>query len=259
MAAPIMTSAPILYSKAFALRLGAVAVLAVLWQTASYVSPGEGRIVPSLWAILTALFVLIAEPSTYAHIFITTSEIVAAILLGTGAAAAVLLISTRSATLVGGLAALLYWLAPTPKIIFFPVALGLFGVDYGSKIAIGALSVFFPVALSLLIAVRQIPIIYMDVARSFGLGAWQIVTKVYVPCLWTAALTGIRLGAGLGIIGVLLAETKLSNRGLGHLAVQYYSAFKIKELYAVLIITFVLAALLNLLISRIEDRRSVQA
>ena len=42
----------------------------------------------------------------------------------------------------------LYYLGPTPKIIFFPVMIMWFGVGPGSKIAMGTLSCFFPIALS---------------------------------------------------------------------------------------------------------------
>jgi ABC-type nitrate/sulfonate/bicarbonate transport system permease component len=215
--------------------------------------------VPHIWDIASALFSLLSNAGTYRHMLVTGIEVLCSIVAGTALALLALLIATCAFRIIGAMAVLFYWLAPTPKIIFFPIALGLFGVDVGSKIAIGALSVFFPVALSLFSAMRQIKPIYLDVGRSFGLGKLRMFSKIYAPCLWSAALTGLRLGAGLGVIGVLLAETKLSNRGLGFLAVQYYSAFRIRDLYAVLILSFTLAALINATISYLESRRKVSS
>jgi ABC-type nitrate/sulfonate/bicarbonate transport system permease component len=58
---------------------------------------------------------------------------------------------------------------------------------------------------------------------------------------------------------VLLAETKLASRGLGYLAIQAYNMFRITDLYAVLLVTFTLAGMINWLISLAErDTRRAQ-
>jgi NitT/TauT family transport system permease protein len=62
--------------------------------------------------------------------------------------------------------------------------------------------------------------------------------------------TGLKLGTGVAIIGCLLAEIKMSNRGLGFLIMQYYAQFRIPYMYAALLIAFALAAAGNLLIAR---------
>ena len=53
-------------------------------------------------------------------------------------------------------------------------------------------------------------------------------------------VNGVRLGLGVAIIGTLLAETKLSNRGLGYLVIQAYALFDMPRMYALLILLFVL-------------------
>ena len=53
-------------------------------------------------------------------------------------------------------------------------------------------------------------------------------------------LNGVRLGLGVAIIGTLLAETKLSNRGIGFLIINAYSTFDMPRMYALLIVLFVL-------------------
>jgi NitT/TauT family transport system permease protein len=60
----------------------------------------------------------------------------------------------------------------------------------------------------------------------------------------------MRLGLGVAIIGVLLAEIKFSDRGLGHLAIQHYNFFRVADMYAVLLLTFALAVVANALMSR---------
>ena len=50
---------------------------------------------------------------------------------------------------------------------------------------------------------------------------------------------------------MLLAETKLSNRGLGYMVIQSYTRFDIAEMYALLIVVFLLAIAANALVSRL--------
>ena len=67
-------------------------------------------------------------------------------------------------------------------------------------------------------------------------------------------VNGVRLGLGVAIIGTLLAETKLSNRGLGYLIIQAYALFDMPRMYALLIVLFVLAIGANALIGRLGAR-----
>ena len=64
-------------------------------------------------------------------------------------------------------------------------------------------------------------------------------------------LNGVRLGLGVAIIGTLLAETKLSNAGVGYLIMQAYSVFDMPRMYAMLIVLFTLAIGANALVGRL--------
>ena len=146
---------------------------------------------------------------------------------------------------------MLYYLGPTPKIIFFPVMIMWFGVGPGSKIAMGAISCFFPVALNVAGGMRQIDQVLIRVGKSFRASTWQMVTKIYLPAMRLPVINGMRLGLGVALIGTLLAETKLSNRGLGFLVNQAYSLFNMPQMYALLIVLFVIAIGANALIGRL--------
>ena len=64
----------------------------------------------------------------------------------------------------------------------------------------------------------------------------------------------MRLGLGVAIIGTLLAETKLSNQGIGFLIIKAYSTFDMPRMYALLIVLFVLSIGVNALIGRLGGR-----
>jgi ABC-type nitrate/sulfonate/bicarbonate transport system permease component len=149
----------------------------------------------------------------------------------------------------------LHYLGPTPKIIFFPIMIMWFGVGGGSKMAMGALSCFFPVALSTAVGMRGIDAVLIRVAESFGATRAQMLVKVYLPAMRAAMLTGLRLGLGVAVIGVLLAETKLSNKGLGYMVIQAYTRFDIAAMYALLIVVFLIAIVVNAALTRLTILR----
>ena len=98
---------------------------------------------------------------------------------------------------------------------------------------------------------RQIDRVLIRVGQSFRASTWQMVTKIYLPAMREPIVNGVRLGLGVAIIGTLLAETKLSNRGIGYLIIQAYATFDMPRMYALLIVLFVLAIGANALIGRL--------
>ncbi|HEY7384232.1 MAG TPA: ABC transporter permease subunit [Beijerinckiaceae bacterium] len=188
----------------------------------------------------------------YFHLYTTFYEIAVAMLIGGTLGLLVGIALGGSRYLAGAYEVYLYYLGPCPKIIFFPLMIMWFGVGPGSKIAMGALSCFFPVALSAAAGMREIDKVLIRVGRSFRASTQQMVTKIYLPAMRAPIINGLRLGMGVAIIGVLLAETKLSNQGLGFMIIQAYTLFNMPQMYALLIIVFVIAALINAGIDRLS-------
>ncbi len=235
-------------------RLGIVLGLWVVWEMTAASGLFYRGVVPSTAVIARALWHLVSSADFYFNLSVTAGELAAAMALGGGAGLLVGLVLGADRFLGRAFEPYLYYLGPTPKIVFLPVLIVMFGVDEGSKIAMGAISSFFPVALSVAAGVRGVDPVLVRVGRSFHASAWHMTLKVYLPALVPALINGVRLGLGVGIIGVLLSETVLSNRGLGFIAIDAYNHFNMPAMYSILIVIFALAILLNTLIERLGRR-----
>jgi ABC-type nitrate/sulfonate/bicarbonate transport system permease component len=189
-------------------------------------------------------------PEFYRHLWVTIAEVASATAIGGLAGLAIGLALGANPFLSRAFERFLYYLGPTPKIIFFPIMIMWFGVGPSSKIAMGTISCFFPVALSAAAGMRQIESVLIRVGRSFRANTWQMVTKIYLPAMRQPMVNGVRLGMGVAVIGTLLAETKLSNRGIGFLIINAYSTFDMPRMYALLILLFVVAIGANTLVAR---------
>src|SRR5215468_1148010 len=231
-----------------ALRI--VIILAVLaaWEALAASGLLYRDVVPSLGAIAAALYRTLADAAFYGHLGTTFYEIALALAFGGLSGLLVGIALGGSRLLRRAYEPMLYYLGPCPKIIFFPVMIMWFGVGPGSKIAMGAISCFFPVALNVAGGMREIDQVLIRVGQSFRANTWQMVTKIYLPAMRHPIINGVRIGLGVALIGTLLAETKLSNRGIGFLVIQAYSIFNMPQMYALLIILFVIAIGANTLI-----------
>ena len=231
-------------------RVAIIAGILLGWEALSLSGLLFRDVVPSLSAIGRAIGRLPTNADFYSNLGITVGEIGVGLLIGgiCGLATGILLGANRF--LSRAYESLIYYLGPTPKIIFFPVMIMWFGVGSGSKIAMGVVSCFFPIAISAASGMRQIDRVLILVGRSFRATTWQMVSKIYLPAMREPVVNGVRLGLGVAIIGTLLAETKLSNRGMGYLIIQAYSTFDMPRMYALLIVLFVLSIGANAVIGR---------
>jgi ABC-type nitrate/sulfonate/bicarbonate transport system permease component len=234
-----------------ALRLFIIATVVLTWEALARSGLLYRDVVPSLAAIGRALVDMLAEPAFYSHLHLTFYEIGIGMAIGSVGGLAAGIALGASKLMQRAYEPFLYYLGPCPKIIFFPVMIMWFGVGPGSKIAMGAISCFFPVALNVAGGMREIDRVLIRVGRSFRASTAQMVTKIYLPAMRLPVVNGLRLGLGVCLIGTLLAETRLSNRGLGFLVNEAYVQFNMPKLYALLIVLFVIAIGANALIGRL--------
>jgi NitT/TauT family transport system permease protein len=240
------------------LRIAIILAVLAAWEFLAHSGWLYRDVVPSLLSIGRALLKLLSDPNYYFHLGVTSAEIGTALAIGGSAGLVVGLLLGGNRFLAKAFEPYLYYLGPTPKIIFFPIMIMWFGVGSESKVALGTLSCFFPVALSVAAGMRQIDKVLIRVGRSFRASTLQMVQKIYLPAMRHPIINGIRLGFGFALIGTLLAETKLSNKGIGFLIIQTYSIFDMPGMYAMLIVLFVLAIGANALIGKLGGLDSIR-
>ena len=129
-------------------RIAIILAVLVTWEGIAASGLLYRDVVPRLTVIVGAVANLLSSSDYYWNLGVTAGEIGTALAIGglSGLAVGILLGANRF--LAKAFESYLYYLGPTPKIIFFPVMIMWFGVGPGSKIALGTLSCFFPVALS---------------------------------------------------------------------------------------------------------------
>ena len=138
------------------LRVLIIVVVLAIWEAVAASGLLYRDVVPSLVAIARATVNLLSNPEYYWNLGVTAGEVGTSLIIGGLSGLVVGLVLGGSRLLTKAYEPYLYYLGPTPKIIFFPIMIMWFGVGTGSKIAMGAISCFFPIALSAAAGMRQI-------------------------------------------------------------------------------------------------------
>lgn len=174
-------------------------------------------------------------------------------------------------TLLGGIPALLLGIAmglyrpiraaidplisatyPVPKSAILPLILLIFGLDEASKIVMVALGVFFPVLINTITGVLQIDKIYLDVGKNFRASRWQTFCTVALPGALPSIMAGIKLGIGMGLILIAIAEMVGAKNGIGFMIWDAWQVLSVETMYVGLIVISILGFLLTLILNEIE-------
>jgi NitT/TauT family transport system permease protein len=138
---------------------------------------------------------------------------------------------------------------PVPKSAILPLALLIFGLGEGSKIFMVAIGVFFPVVINATTGVLEINRIYLDVGRNFKASRWNTFWTIALPGALPVIMTGFKLGIGIGLVLIAIAEMIGAKSGLGYMIWTAWETFSVEQMYVglfmVAIIGFVLTVVLN--------------
>ncbi len=110
---------------------------------------------------------------------------------------------------------LLAGLNATPNVALIPLIVLLAGIGMESKIVVVFLSAFFAVVVTTFTGVQATARRHLEITRSFGGSQWLAFRSVVLPSTLPFIISGIRIGAGRALVGVVSAEFLSANQGLG--------------------------------------------
>jgi len=113
---------------------------------------------------------------------------------------------------------------PISPLAWIPIAILWFGVGDFAAIFLIFVGCFFPLLLTAISAVHNVPAVYVNVGRNFGLRTADFVYRVLYPAVMPQLITGLRITLGIAWLVVVAAEMIAVNSGLGFLIVDARNA-----------------------------------
>jgi NitT/TauT family transport system permease protein len=104
----------------------------------------------------------------------------------------------------------------TPAPVLLPLLLMWFGFTAVTRVLIVAMFAFLPILLNVWWGVRGLDASWLRVARVFCANRRELLLLVVLPGSIGSVLTSLRVGGGLALIGLFVAEAYGVNHGIGY-------------------------------------------
>ena len=126
-----------------------------------------------------------------------------------------------------------------PRIALLPLIVLWVGLGVESKVTVVFLGAFFSIVIPTVQGVRTVDRRFLDVAHSFGASQRRLFTSVIAPATVPFIATGLRLGLGRALVGVVVGELYAQTEGLGVMIARASDNIQPDRMFfAILIFTF---------------------
>lgn len=141
----------------------------------------------------------------------------------------------------------------TPLVAVIPLVILWFGLGNAAKLFIVTILAVFPILINTIAGVRNVPPQLIDVGNAFAANELQIFKKIILPSALPYMMTGLRLGIGRAIIGMVVAEFFTAITGLGALIVKYGNQYDTATMFVPIFVLMFLGVTLSMIVRNLEQ------
>jgi putative hydroxymethylpyrimidine transport system permease protein len=217
-------------------------VVLLLWELAVRALAVPDFLLPPPSRIITTLIKQAAIIAPEA--LVTFAEMLGGFIVGSAAGMGSAFIMARSRLLERAIGPLLVVAQALPVFAIAPILVVWFGFGYGSKLAMAALIIFFPVATSFFEGLRRTDEDLIDLARLHGASPRHILFLIRLPAAMPALAAGLRVAAAVAPLGAIVGEWVGSSAGLGLLMLHSNARMQTDMVFAALTVLAAFSILL---------------
>ncbi|TMF06472.1 MAG: ABC transporter permease [Chloroflexi bacterium] len=232
----------------------AVLVFVAVWQLAAF-----RRLVPELFLpgpmdIANAFGAYIAKGQIWPDMWISGQELMYGFALSIVVGLPVGMLMGWYRRLNEALDPFVTFFYSIPRVALTPLLIVWFGIGINSKIAVVFLGAIFAIVINTAAGVRNLDPALIKAARSFGASDAQLFRTIVLPGSVPFILTGLRLGLGHALTGVVVGELVAAQAGVGMMMATAGATFQTSKVFVGLVIFAVWGLVMTNILSRIEQR-----
>lgn len=229
--------------------LAGLSLAALLWTLVVASGQFPRALFPSVPEILGAGHTLWQDGLLAADVLASLRRALGGFVLGAVAGLAAAIVTATTTLGRHLLQPVLRLLAPVPTIGLVPLAILWFGLGESSKALVIALGVFVPVWINSHAGLASTPRDYLRAARCLGARRRQTLVEIVLPEAAPDIVAGLRVGAAMAFVLIVVAEMTGTTAGLGYRLYQAQLFSQADQLIACLIVLGLLGALVDLVIA----------
>ena len=146
----------------------------------------------------------------------------------------------------------MWLLYSAPLISLYPLLVIWLGLGIKIAVTLGFLFAFVSITANTLAGIKEVDRTLIRAARSFGASNRVIFFRIMVPAALPMIISGLRLGVGRALIGIIAAEMFSANRGLGYAISYYGNQMKTADFFAALLVVVVIGIVFDQVLKAVE-------
>jgi sulfonate transport system permease protein len=228
-----------------------VLVLLAIWQLTSS-SDSQSFPPPSTWP--DALSQLYEQGTLVSAVARTLLTFVLAMLVAIVLGVVIGMLIGASRKLDRAVSPLMDFFRTLPPPAIVPVFVLLMGATIEMAVAVVVLAAIWPIVLNTVIAMRSVPPVRLEMARSLGLSSGERLRKVVFPSLAPGVMLGVRVSVSIALIVTLLVDILGTGEGVGREILVAQQTFEPAKVWALLLVVGIFGYLLSAAVASGEDR-----
>ncbi len=238
------------------LLMGVLVVIAYIW-TRSGLETHRQFLMPTLEGLWSQAF---SQPAVLSQLFnaaITTLSIaLAGLAISIPIGMLLGVVMFRFQVMEKAIFPYLVALQSIPILAIIPLLQSALGFGFLPKVLIVALFTFFSIPTTLLLGLKSVDRSIIDLFRLQKAGWPTMLIKAGFPSAAPTLFAGLRISAGLAVIGAIVSELFFLSGpgGLGQMLINAKIDFKYEQMYAALLVSSVLSISVYLLFSWLGNR-----
>jgi NitT/TauT family transport system permease protein len=238
----------------WALRIGAVVALLVLWEFLSRNRIVDPFFISSPSAIGAKFFRWLRNGTIADNLTVTLFETIFGWVVGSVAGAAAGFALARADLVHRVLEPFIDVINAVPRLALAPLFIVWFGIGVTSKVALVVSIVFFVLLVNTYAGATSVDRDFRLMARVMRASPWQITFYIVIPFCIPYVFAGLRLGLAYSASGAIVGEFVASESGLGSLLAREAGLLDMTGQLAALLALLIMVAVINFGMASLERR-----
>ncbi len=215
------------------LRVGVLVLVCAAWEV--FARAAHTLLLPSFSQTALALADLARQPLTWTALWESNQAMLIGFLLSLAVGLPLGLLAGRVRAVEEAADPYLNFLLMVPVAALLPILIMALGLGMVVRVAVVFMFTIPVIVVNVRAGLRKIDPALVDMARSLGATERQLWRAVLLPGSLPGVLSGMRIGLGRALSGMVVAELLLIAAGIGQLMLHFQGLFEAASLYAILI------------------------
>ncbi len=215
-------------------RIGLLALVCVVWEL--FARTAHSLLLPSFSQTMLALADLARQAGTWTALWESNQAMLVGFVVSLVLGLPLGLLAGRVRSVEQAMDPYLNFLLMVPVAALLPIFVMALGLGLTVRVAVVFMFTIPVIVVNVRAGLRKIDPTLIDMAHTLGASERQLWRTILLPGSLPGVLSGMRLGLGRALSGMVVAELLLIAAGVGRLMLAYQGQFESASLYALVII-----------------------